>query len=196
MILCLSDVACARGGRLLFARLSLSLVAGEAAIVTGPNGIGKSSLLRLAAGLIPPFEGRVERAGRVALMTEDIALDSERRLGDALRFWARLDPLPDARGRVAAALETVGLAPLAEVPVRLLSTGQRRRAALARVVASRAPLWLLDEPAAGLDLDGIAMLERMVAAHRADGGAVLLTTHQPLEVGQAQWLALGELVPA
>ncbi|MEK9210572.1 heme ABC exporter ATP-binding protein CcmA [Sphingomonas sp. 2378] len=196
MILCLSDVACARGGRLLFARLSLGLVAGEAAIVTGPNGIGKSSLLRLAAGLIAPFEGRVERTARIALMTEDIALDTERRLGEALLFWARLDPLPDARGRVAAALEAVGLAPLAEVPVRLLSTGQRRRAALARVVASRAPLWLLDEPAAGLDLDGIAMLERMVAAHRADGGAVLLTTHQPLEVGQAQWLALGELVPA
>nr|WP_276040103.1 heme ABC exporter ATP-binding protein CcmA [Sphingomonas sp. GM_Shp_1] len=192
----LSDVACARGGRLLFARLSLTLAEGEAVIVTGPNGIGKSSLLRLAAGLIPPFEGTVERPGRVALMTEDIALDTERRLRDALRFWARLDPSADGRGRVAAALEAVGLAPLAEVPVRLLSTGQRRRAALARVVASRAPLWLLDEPAAGLDLEGIAMLERVIAAHRADGGAVLLTTHQPLDVAQAQWLALGELVPA
>ena len=196
MILCLSDVACARGGRLLFARLSLSLVAGGAAIVTGPNGIGKSSLLRLAAGLIAPFEGRVERTARIALMTEDIALDTERRLGEALLFWARLDPLPDARGRVAAALEAVGLAPLAEVPVRLLSTGQRRRAALARVVASRAPLWLLDEPGNGLDADGVRMLEQIVAQHRADGGAVLLTTHQPLGVTEAGTVPLDGFVPA
>ncbi|MBZ6381612.1 heme ABC exporter ATP-binding protein CcmA [Sphingomonas sanguinis] len=196
MILELNRVACARGGRLLFAGLSLSLGKGEAAIVTGPNGIGKSSLLRLAAGLIAPFEGRVARAGRIALMTEDIALDTERRLGEALLFWARLDGLADAAARVAVALETVGLAALAEVPVRLLSTGQRRRAALARVWASQSSLWLLDEPGNGLDVDGVAMLERVLSQHRAGGGAVLLTTHQPLDVPGAGRVALDALVAA
>jgi len=185
-----------RGGRLLFARLSLTLAEGEAAIVTGPNGVGKSSLLRLAAGLIAPFEGGVARTGRMALMTEDIALDPERRLGDALLFWGRLDRPADVRGRVAEALEAVGLAELAEVPVRLLSTGQRRRAALARVLAARAALWLLDEPGNGLDADGVAMLERVIAQHRADGGAVLLTTHQPLGLAEAKPLALDGFVPA
>ena len=196
MILGLDQVACARGGRLLFAGLSLSLDEGDAAVVTGPNGIGKSSLLRLAAGLIAPFEGRVARTGRMALMTEDIALDTERRLGEALSFWARLDGLAEPMARVAAALETVGLAALAEVPVRLLSTGQRRRAALARVLAAKAPLWLLDEPGNGLDVDGVAMLERAIAQHRSGGGAVMLTTHQPLDMPAAEKVALDALVPA
>lgn len=195
MILSLSDVACARGGRLLFARVSLSLAAGEAVVVTGPNGIGKSSLLRLAAGLIAPFEGGVTRSGRIALMIEDLALDTERRLGEALSFWARLDGGAWDR-RVTAALETVGLAKLAEVPVRLLSTGQRRRAGLARVLAAQAPLWLLDEPGNGLDTEGVAMLERVIARHRVEGGAVLLTTHQPLELADARVLALERFVTA
>ncbi|MEJ8631079.1 heme ABC exporter ATP-binding protein CcmA [Sphingomonas sp. I4] len=198
MILSLSQVACARGGRLLFAGLSLSLDRGEAAVVTGPNGIGKSSLLRLAAGLIVPFEGTVARAGPMALMTEDVALDAERRLGDALTFWARLNAGAgaDAQARVAAALAMVELGALAEVPVRLLSTGQRRRSGLARVLAAQAPLWLLDEPGNGLDTRGVAMLERVVAQHRAAGGAVLLTTHQPLGVPDARTLALDGFVPA
>ncbi len=196
MILSLSQVACARGGRLLFAGLSLSLDRGEAAVVTGPNGIGKSSLLRLAAGLIAPFEGTVARAEPMALMTEDLALDAERRLGDALTFWARLNAGADAQARVAAALAMVELGALAEVPVRLLSTGQRRRAGLARVLAAQAPLWLLDEPGNGLDTRGVAMLERVVAEHRAAGGAVLLTTHQPLGVPDARTLALDGFVPA
>lgn len=196
MILSLSQVACARGGRLLFAGVSMSLDRGGAAVVTGPNGIGKSSLLRLAAGLIAPLEGRVRRTGRMTLMTEDLALDTERRLVEALLFWAKLDGLADASGRVAQALATVGLGALAEVPVRLLSTGQRRRAGLARVLAARAGLWLLDEPGNGLDRDGVAMLERVVADHRATGGAVLLTTHQSLDLRGAQALALDEFVPA
>ena len=89
MILSLTRVACARGGRLLFAGVSLDLAPGEAAIVTGPNGIGKSSLLRVAAGLLAPFDGIVVRSAPVALMTDDLALDTERTLADALTFWAR-----------------------------------------------------------------------------------------------------------
>ncbi|MBB4609866.1 heme ABC exporter ATP-binding protein CcmA [Sphingomonas yabuuchiae] len=196
MILELHQVACARGGRLLFTQLSLTLGAGEAVVVTGPNGIGKSSLLRLAAGLIAPFEGRVTRSGRIALATEDLALDTERRLGEALSFWARLDGLAAVDRRAAAALDTVGLGKLADVPVRLLSTGQRRRAGLARVLAAEAPLWLLDEPGNGLDVAGVAMLERAIADHRAGGGAVLLTTHQPLALTDAWTLALDGHVPA
>lgn len=196
MILSLTRVACARGGRLLFAGVSLDLAPGEAMIVTGPNGIGKSSLLRVAAGLLAPFDGTVVRSAPVALMTDDLALDTERTLADALTFWARLDRGATARERVAAALETVGLSPIAGIPVRLLSTGQRRRAALARVLASQASLWLLDEPGNGLDSAGLAMLEQVIARHRAGGGAVVLTTHQPLSVPGARTLALDERVPA
>ena len=196
MILQLSQVACARGGRLLFAGLSLALGPGGAALVTGPNGIGKSSLLRLAAGLIAPFEGHVVRSGRAALMAEDLALDLDRRLVDALSFWAKLDGGDQASARVVAALAEVGLAALAEVPVRLLSTGQRRRAALARVLAADAPLWLLDEPGNGLDAAGVAMLEQAIARHRAGGGAVLLATHQTLALPDAEPILLAERVPA
>lgn len=196
MILSLTRVACARGGRLLFAGVSLDLAPGEAAIVTGPNGIGKSSLLRVVAGLLAPFDGTVVRSAPVALMTDDLALDAERTLADALTFWARLDRDATARERVAAALATVGLSHIAGVPVRLLSTGQRRRAALARVLASEAALWLLDEPGNGLDSLGLAMLEQVIARHRAGGGAVVLTTHQPLSVPGARTLALDERVPA
>lgn len=196
MILSLTRVACARGGRLLFAGVSLDLAPGEAMIVTGPNGIGKSSLLRVAAGLLAPFDGTVVRSAPTALMTDDLALDTERTLANALTFWARLDRGATACERVAAAIETVGLSPIAGIPVRLLSTGQRRRAALARVLASQGSLWLLDEPGNGLDSAGLAMLEQVIARHRAGGGAVMLTTHQPLSVPDARTLALDERVPA
>ncbi len=176
--LALADLACRRGGRLLFADLTLALAPGEAALVSGPNGCGKSSLLRCVAGLLPPFEGQVHTTGRIALSGEASALDGDRRLIDALTFWAALDGLRDGPARVAAALRDMALDPLGDVPVRLLSTGQRRRAALARVIASEADLWLLDEPATGLDLASIALLEGAIARHRAGGGIVLAATHQ------------------
>jgi heme exporter protein A len=174
-VLALHDVACIRGGRLLFEMLSLTLAPGEAALATGPNGAGKSSLLRLAGGLLRAAAGKVARSGGAALADEGLALDPRLTLGQALGFWARLD------GRDAApAIEAMGLTRLAAVPVRMLSTGQRKRAALARVVASGASLWLLDEPANGLDAEGLERLAAAMAAHRSAGGAILAASHVPV----------------
>lgn len=177
-----------RGGRVLADALSFALAPGEALMVTGPNGAGKSSLIRVAAGLLAPAAGAVRREGRVALLGEPAALDGESRLGDALRFWAGLDAARAAT--VAEALTAVGLTALAEVPVRMLSTGQRRRAALARVVASGAALWLLDEPANGLDVASVGVLEGLIAAHRQQGGAVVVATHLPIDMADARTLCL------
>lgn len=190
-LLRLAGVAGVRGGRVLFDALDLALAPGAAALVTGPNGAGKTTLLRIAAGLLPPAAGRVERTGATAWLGEAAALDGERTLAAALRFWARADGADDADERVARGLAAVGLAALAAVPVRFLSTGQRRRAALARVVASAAPLWVLDEPANGLDAAAEAALAALIAAHRAAGGAVLAASHQPLALPGAARVALG-----
>lgn len=182
-------LAVARGGRLLFEDLSFAVEPGGALIVTGPNGAGKSSLLRVLAGL-GRATGTIVRPPRVAWMGEQAALDAERRLADALLFWATLDPAPGPRRRVMTALADVALGALADVPVRLLSTGQRRRAAFARVVASGAECWLLDEPASGLDAAAVARLEAAMARHRAGGGVVAVATHQPLALPDAVMVAL------
>lgn len=175
-----------RGGRLLFDGLDLELGAGEAMLLTGPNGSGKSSLIRLAAGLLKPRSGRVERSS-AALADEAAALDGELPLRPALRFWAGIGGNP---GGVDQAMAALGLDSLAAVPVRLLSAGQLKRAALARVLASGARLWLLDEPLNGLDRDSVARLERAIAEHRARGGAVLAASHAPLG-GEWRRLELG-----
>jgi len=179
-------VTCERGGRTLFERLSFALGPGDAALVTGPNGAGKSSLVRVAAGLLAPRAGSVACSG-AALLAEHAALDPELALARALGFWARIDGHADA---VPEALAAVGLEALGQVPVRLLSTGQRRRAGLARVIASGAGVWLLDEPANGLDAASAATLERLIAAHRAGGGAALVATHLPIDLPGAAEIAL------
>jgi heme exporter protein A len=185
-LLGLRAVACVRGGRLLFEGLDLVLEPGGAALITGPNGAGKSSLIRLAAGLLAAAAGTVERSAPAALADEGLALDPKPGLARALGFWSRLD-----RSDPGPAMAAMGLAGLGDVPVRMLSTGQRKRAALARVLASGAPLWLLDEPANGLDGDGQARLEAAMAAHRAGGGAILAASHQPLALAGAERVALG-----
>jgi heme exporter protein A len=163
-------VALRRGGRLLFEGLDLELGPGERLQVSGPNGSGKSSLLRLAAGLLRPERGWIERS-HLALADDSAALDRELPLRRALSLWG---------GKVDAALNALGLAHLADVPVRLLSSGQLKRATLARVVASPTSLWLLDEPLNALDSDGAARLAGLTDAHLAGGGAVLAASHQPL----------------
>lgn len=181
------DVACLRGGRLLFEGVSFALEPGDALWVRGPNGAGKSSLLRLAAGLLDPAVGSVDRAG-AALADEALALDRELPLGRALAFWAELD---DSGSRLADAIAAFDLTHLVEVPVRMLSTGQARRARLARVQASGAPLWLLDEPANGLDEASLLLLVQAVSRHLQDGGAVLAASHVPLPGAEWRLLELG-----
>lgn len=180
------DVTCVRGGRTLFQSVSIALMAGDALVVSGPNGVGKSSLLRLAAGLLTAEKGSINAEGRVALADEQTALDPALPLIEALGFWAAIDG-----GDPRAALASVALDHLAQVPVRMLSTGQRRRATLARTIAAQAEIWLLDEPANGLDRDAVAMLEGLIAAHRVQGGIAVIASHQRIAVDGAQTLALG-----
>jgi len=176
--LSLQGIACLRGGRLLFTGLDLDLAAGGCAQIAGPNGVGKSSLLRIVAGLLRPYAGTVRREGTVALTDELDALDRERTVRAALAFWARMDEAPPHA--IDAALEDLGITHLAEIPVRMLSTGQRKRAALARTLAGGAPIWLLDEPANGLDAQAAATLGAIVERHQARGGIVLSASHTPL----------------
>ncbi len=185
-LLLLDNVACIRGDRLLFEGLSLTLNRGDALWLRGPNGAGKSSLIRLAAGLLRPAAGTVERRERVALIDEAAALDAELPLRRALDFWARVDTV-DGHS-VDRAMDEMALGSLAEVPVSMLSTGQRKRAAMVRVIASGAPIWLLDEPANGMDDAAQARLVAAIARHRANGGAVLLASHFALGVPDlAEW---------
>ena len=166
-------VSLRRGGRQLFEDLDLELGPGDALQVTGPNGSGKSSLIRLAAGLLRPAAGTVACEAKAALADEHLALDRELGLRQALAFWIDYYPLD-------LGLEIMGIEALSDVPVRLLSTGQARKAALTRVVASDAKIWLLDEPLNGLDADGAERLRFVIESQRRRGGAVLAASHQPL----------------
>ena len=189
----LSGIACARGGRLLFRGVDLTLEPGGSALLKGPNGVGKSSLMRICAGLLRASAGTVERLGRIALADERLALDMEQPLHAALGFWARMDGAEAAA--LDRALEALALERLAQLPVRMLSTGQRKRAALARVMASGAPIWLLDEPGNGLDDASLALLGAAVAGHLAGGGILVAASHQPLPLAAPVVMALADYVP-
>lgn len=188
VLLAADDLTLVRGGRVLAAGLTFAIPEGGALLIAGPNGAGKTSLMRVLAGLGRIAGGGVALPPRRALLGERDALDGDRTLAEALAFWARLDGRAAA---VAEALEAVALAHLADVPVRLLSTGQRRRAAFARVLASGAALWLLDEPASGVDAGAMPLLEAAVARHRAGGGVAVVATHQAFALPGAQVVTLG-----
>lgn len=200
------DLACRRGGRLVFAGLSCRLGPGDALVLTGANGSGKSSLLRLLATLLAPAAGSLCWGG--APVAEDPAayraqlhyvghLDAIKPAltpRETLTFWAGLRGVSDAA--VAASLSAFGLERVADWPCRWLSAGQRHRLALARLIALPAAVWLLDEPTAALDSDGEARLVAAIRAHREAGGRVVLATHQPVAIGVAEMLALDEYLPA
>ena len=196
------DLACTRGDREVFADLAFSLDQGEVLVLSGANGSGKSSLLRLMAGLARPAAGRITWDG------DDIAEDllaHARRLhyvghldafkpaltvAENLTFWAALRN-GDA---VVPALAHFGIAQLADIPARFLSAGQRRRLALARTLASPASLWLLDEPTVALDANGVAAVHAAIEDHCADGGRCVLSTNVPLSLAETRKLDLDELV--
>ncbi|MBL6454208.1 heme ABC exporter ATP-binding protein CcmA [Belnapia sp. T6] len=191
------NLACARGERVIFAGLSFAVEPGAGVLLTGANGAGKSTLLRLLAGLLAPAEGRLlwggadafadraAHAARLRYLSHADALKPALTARENLGFFARL-----WGGDTAAALESLGLAPLAELPARVLSSGQKRRLALARLALAPAPLWLLDEPTVGLDAASVARLGGLLATHRAAGGMVLAATHLPLPLPDARELRL------
>ncbi|MEQ9641938.1 MAG: heme ABC exporter ATP-binding protein CcmA [Alphaproteobacteria bacterium] len=191
-------LACRRGDRLVFAGLDFELGAGAAAVVRGPNGAGKSSLLRILATLLRPESGRVTwddadifaaegYRARLHYVGHLAAIKPAFTVAENLAFWQRL------RGQPAdpAALDTFGIGPLADIPAQWLSAGQRQRLSLSRLAAIPAPLWLLDEPTTSLDDAGIAALVAAIAAHRASGGRLLLTTHLPLDLPDAETIWIG-----
>ena len=186
-----TELACRRGDRVLFRGLSFSLGECRALQVIGPNGTGKSSLLRIIAGLLRPFEGTVECNRQVALLDERLPLDGHLPLGHAFRFWSRID----GGGYSSGNLEGLGLDTLAAVPVRYLSTGQRKRAAILQSNARMAGVWLLDEPLNGLDVDAAAQFQDRVAAYLAGGGIAVIASHQPFHVDGLQRLHLSDYAP-
>lgn len=191
------DLACIRGDRAVFAGLSFALPAGAALLLTGANGAGKSTLLRILAGLLPPAEGAVlwrgadtaadpaAHAARLRYLSHQDALKPALTVAENLAFFARL-----RGGEVSPALAALGLDALAELPARVLSSGQKRRLALARLALAPAPLWLLDEPTTGLDAASVERLRPLLAAHRAAGGIVVAATHIPLPLDGARELRL------
>jgi heme exporter protein A len=199
MRLSAAHLACHRGGRDVFTGISFSLAAGEALVVTGRNGAGKSSLLRTIAGLVRIADGKVVLEGGDPELTiaeqahylgHQDALKPALSVGENLRFWAAF--LGSAVVETSTALETVGLDALADLPAAYLSAGQRRRLSIARLLAVKRPIWLLDEPMSTLDAAAQERLAALMVTHLADGGLILAATHGPLGLASAQELRLGE----
>ena len=182
-LLAANDLACRRGERMLFRGLNLAVGPGQVLWLRGANGRGKTSLLRLLAGLAAPAAGRIERdpqRERVYLAHAN-ALKDDLTVTESLRFLSRLHGFDSAPAALATALQRFGLASRRDAPVRTLSQGQRRRVALSRLcLAPPRSLWLLDEPFDALDAEGVAALNALLSEHAARGGSMLLTSHVPL----------------
>ena len=205
------DLGCRRGGREVFAGLSFSVASGEVLLITGRNGAGKSSLLRAILGLVRLAQGRlsIEGGEPEATLAEQAhylghqdALKPSLSVAENLRFWAGFFGAgAGAAGDVTEPLETVGLAALSDLPAAYLSAGQRRRLSLARLIAVKRPIWLLDEPASTLDDNARQSLTGMMQTHLAGGGLILAATHDPIGLGPtglggAQELRLDYMNPA
>jgi heme exporter protein A len=197
-------LACRRGERLVFAGVDFALASGDALILTGRNGSGKTSLLRLAAGLTRPAAGRLawhdgpvsddpqRHRGRLHFVGHLDAVKPALTVAENLRVWASLRGAGEAAIRVA--LDSFGLGMLADAPARYLSAGQRRRLALSRLLAGEAPLWLLDEPTVALDRESVAAIHQAIARHRDGGGMAIIATNVELGIGGARRLALGDFL--
>ncbi|MBF0561067.1 MAG: heme ABC exporter ATP-binding protein CcmA [Alphaproteobacteria bacterium] len=199
------ELLCIRGERRVFADLSFDLEPGDALVLLGRNGSGKSSLLRVMAGLLRPAAGVLLRDGKPVADDPEAHGGAARHVGhmdavkpvltvaENLTFWANL--YGGSSEGVMIALERVGLGHLATLPGKMLSAGQKRRVNLARLLVAPAPLWLLDEPTTALDKTAVAVVESMIAQHRANGGIVVFSTHVDLAV-DARPLVLDDHIPA
>lgn len=192
------NLACRRGGRAVFTGLGFDLAGGEALVVTGRNGAGKSSLLRMIAGLVPIAGGRLTLHGAdlEATLAEQShylghsdALKPSLSVRENLQFWAAF--LGPARIDVDGALEAVGLISLADLPAAYLSAGQRRRLSIARLVAVQRPIWLLDEPTSALDAPSQQRLAELMRGHLAGGGMIIAAAHGPIGLDAPRELRLG-----
>ncbi|AEH85491.1 heme ABC exporter ATP-binding protein CcmA [Mesorhizobium opportunistum] len=189
-----------RGGETVFSGVGFALDRGQALVVTGPNGSGKSTLLRIVAGLLPVAEGRLllegggeafpSIASACHYLGHQNAMKPALSVAENLRFWRDFNGSGDVG--VDEALETVGLGGIGHLPFGYLSTGQRRRAAIAKLLVSQRPLWLLDEPTAGLDKASEARFAGLMARHCAEGGMIVAATHLPLGLDGAKTLVMGE----
>lgn len=198
------QLVCERGGRIVFARLDFALSAGEMLVLRGANGSGKSSLLRVMAGLTPVLSGdlywgdgtiaadRLAHQRRCLYVGHQDAVKPALTVRENLELWRRLR---SGGAGTNEALQRLGLGPLADLPARLLSAGQRRRLALSRLAAAAAPLWLLDEPATALDSDGVARVDTLLREHLAHGGRAVISSHGEV-AGAGRVLDLGEFRPA
>jgi heme exporter protein A len=193
-----SGLACVRNGREVFTGLGFSVRTGEALLVTGRNGVGKSSLLRMVAGLVRIAGGRLVLldADPDRTITEQAhylghqdALKPSLTVAENLAFWARY---LGAAEPVQGALAAVGLSALADLPAAYLSAGQRRRLSIARLLAARRPLWLLDEPTSALDTEAQDTLAGLMRQHLSGGGIIVAATHGPIGLDGAKELRLGE----
>lgn len=198
------SIGCIRGERCVFEQLSFRLAGGEALVLVGRNGAGKSSLLRILAGLLMPAAGRITWDGADIIEDTDSYRTRVRYVGHAdavkpalstaenLHTWAVLwGGRAAAAARARAALAHFGIERLADIPGRWLSAGQRRRVALARLLLAPAPLWLLDEPRTALDADASVLLDQAVERHRAAGGMVVMALHEGARPPAARILDLG-----
>jgi heme exporter protein A len=200
MRLTVSELACVRGGRQVFAGLCFAVAGGEALAITGPNGAGKSSLLRVIAGLVHPAGGLLVLEGgdpelgigeQAHYLGHQDALKPSLTVAENLAFWTGF--LGGEGGSAEAALAAVGLDRLSGVPASYLSAGQRRRLSIARLLAVKRPLWLLDEPTTALDAAAQALLARIMRDHLSGGGLILAAAHGPIGLDGAAELRLGEV---
>ena len=192
------NLACSRGGREVFADLNFSLSGGEALMVTGRNGAGKSSLLRMIAGLVHVAGGRLTLDGgepdasigeQSHYVGHQDSVKPSLTVGENLKFWARY--LGAGERTIDSALQAVELAPLADLPAAYLSAGQRRRLSIARLVSVLRPLWLLDEPTSALDVPSQNRLTDLMRNHLAGGGMIVAAAHGPIGLERARKLKIG-----
>jgi heme exporter protein A len=199
MRLIADNLATERGGEPVFSGVSFDLGAGEGLVVTGPNGSGKSTLLRVVAGLLPATEGAVRLEGGSEEWPEpqaachylghQNAMKTALSVEENLRFWREFCGAPHME--IDEALDLVGLPQVAGLPFGYLSTGQKRRISIAKLLVSYRPVWLLDEPTAGLDRASEKQFAALMAAHMEDGGIVVAATHIPLGLEGVKDLRLG-----